>query len=119
MFMMIIGRYLNIADRNLQIMQFLLEIGIFFGHFLVLGFPLAVGDFQGLDLAFVVTSLDISLAKPISTALAAIPYLKKQFPVGGYTSHWSHAGSCLLLRPLLQVAGDVSARLRSGYRAVR
>jgi hypothetical protein len=46
--------------------QVLLQIGVFLGHLLVLGFPLAVGDFKCLNLSLVVTGLDIGLAESIS-----------------------------------------------------
>jgi hypothetical protein len=58
-----IGRYLNIADGNLQLVQLLLKIGVFLGHLFVLGFPLAVGDFECLDLSLVVAGLDVGLAE--------------------------------------------------------
>jgi hypothetical protein len=45
--------------------QLLLQIGVFLGHLLVLGFPLAVGDFESLDLSLVVAGLDVGLAEPV------------------------------------------------------
>ena len=46
-------------------MQLLLQIGVFLGHLLVLGFPLAVGDFECLNLSLVVAGLDVGLAESI------------------------------------------------------
>jgi hypothetical protein len=68
--MMIMGRYLNIADGNLQVMQVLLEIGVLLGHFLVFAFPLAVGGLESLHLTLVVTSLDVGLAKPVINSIS-------------------------------------------------
>lgn len=62
---MIIGRNLNIADGDFQFMQLLLQVGVFLGHFLIFGLPLAVGNLKSLHLSLVVTSLDIGLSEPI------------------------------------------------------
>lgn len=62
-----IRRYLNIADRNLQLMQLLLQVGVFLSHLFVLGFPLLVRDFECLNLSLVVAGLDIGLAESMIT----------------------------------------------------
>ena len=56
--------FLNVADRDLEIVQVLLQLGVLLCHLLVLALPLVPGGFERLHLAFVVTSLDIGLAEP-------------------------------------------------------
>lgn len=101
-------------------MQFLLQFGVFLSHFFVLGLPLAVGCFQCLDLSLVVTSLNIGLTEPFQVILVSHKSILRLIIVGGgITSHWSHANSCLLPQPPLQVFEGASARLHSEYHAGR
>lgn len=55
---------LNVAYRDLQVVEILLQFRILLCHVLVFALPLVTGCLQGLHLAFVMTSLDIGLAKP-------------------------------------------------------
>lgn len=55
---------LDIADFLLEIIQLLLEGRVFFGHLLVLGFPLVSLVLEGLYLAFKVAGFYVSLAEP-------------------------------------------------------
>jgi hypothetical protein len=54
----------DVTDLLDEFIELLLGVGVFLGHFFVLGFPLVAGLFEGLDFAFVVTRLDIGLAEP-------------------------------------------------------
>lgn len=54
---------LDVAHTLLQLLQFLLEVGIFLGHFFVLGLPFVSRLFQGLDFTLVVTGLDVGLSQ--------------------------------------------------------
>jgi hypothetical protein len=56
-------RGLDITHALLKFLQLLLEVGVFLSHLLVLGLPLVALLFESLDLALVVTSLDVSLAE--------------------------------------------------------
>jgi hypothetical protein len=55
---------LHVADRDLQVVEILLQLSILLGHLLILALPLITGRFESLHLAFVVASLDVGLAKP-------------------------------------------------------
>ena len=47
-------------------MQILLQFGMLLRHLLVLALPLVTRSLERLHLAFVVTSLDIGLAEPVT-----------------------------------------------------
>lgn len=55
----------NVTNLSHEVIQFLLRVVVFFGHFLVLGLPLGVGLLKGLDFALVMASFDVSLAEPV------------------------------------------------------
>ena len=85
---------LDVAHALLQFLQFLLEVGVLLGHFLVLVLPFIAGLLQGLDFALEVTGLDVGLSEPamkISTIMLA-------YDMGYLTSRWFLAMSCQLAR---------------------
>lgn len=54
---------LDIAYRDFQVVEILLQFGVLLGHILVFALPLVTGCLQSLYLAFVVTGLDVGLAE--------------------------------------------------------
>lgn len=65
---------LDVADRDLQLVQVLLQLAVLLRHLLVLGLPLVPFRLQCLHLALVVTGLDIGLAEPIDPNKSADGY---------------------------------------------
>ena len=63
---------LDIADLSFEGLQFFLDLRVLLGHLLKFDFPLVTFSFQRLDLALVVASLDICLAKPVANMLADV-----------------------------------------------
>jgi hypothetical protein len=57
---------LNIAYGNLQVTHFILQVGVFLGHFLILCLPLVTRGFQGLHLTLVVAGFNVRLAEPVT-----------------------------------------------------
>lgn len=56
---------LDVADRNLEVVQILLQFRMLLRHLLVLALPLVTRSLERLHLAFVMTSLDVGLAEPV------------------------------------------------------
>lgn len=54
---------LDVTDLGDEVVQLLLRVGIFLGHFLILLLPLFRGLLEGLDFALVVACFDIGLAE--------------------------------------------------------
>ena len=56
---------LNIAYRNLQLVEILLQLGVLLCHFFILAFPFITRRLEGLHFALVVAGFNIGLAEPI------------------------------------------------------
>lgn len=54
---------LDVAHALLQFLQFLLKIGMFLGHLLVLVLPLVASLLECLDFAFKMAGLDVGLSE--------------------------------------------------------
>lgn len=55
---------LNVADRDFEIVEVLLQFGVLLGHLFVLGLPLVTLCLKCLHLALIVAGLHIGLAEP-------------------------------------------------------
>lgn len=56
---------LNVTNLGDKVIQLLLGLCVFLGHFLVLGLPLIAGGLESLDLALVVAGLDVGLTESV------------------------------------------------------
>lgn len=63
---------LDISDLILELLQLLLQSCMFLCHFFIFLLPLIALILEGLDLAFEMSGLDISLSKPVIKMLAAV-----------------------------------------------
>jgi len=61
--------HLNVSNLSLEIIQFLLNSGVFFGHLLVLRLPLVAVLLKGLNFTLEVAGLDIGLTEPSIVSL--------------------------------------------------
>jgi hypothetical protein len=61
--------HLNVSNLSLEIIQFLLNSSIFFGHLLVLRLPLVAVLLEGLNFTLEVAGLDIGLTEPSIVSL--------------------------------------------------
>lgn len=61
---------LDVSDLILELLQLLLQVRMLLCHFFVFLLPLIALILEGLDLAFEMSGLDISLPKPIMKLLA-------------------------------------------------
>lgn len=59
---------LNIAYRNFQVVEILLQLGVLLRHFLILAFPLITRRLKGLHFALVMAGFNVGLAEPITTS---------------------------------------------------
>lgn len=55
---------LNIAYRDFQVVEILLQLGMLLGHVFIFALPLVPRRLEGLHLALVMAGLDIGLAEP-------------------------------------------------------
>ena len=61
--------HLNVSNLSLEIIQFLLDSSVFFGHLLVLRLPLVAVLLEGLDFTLEVAGFDIGLTEPSIVSL--------------------------------------------------
>lgn len=62
--------HLNVSNLVLELLQFFLKIGVLLCHLFILLLPLVALILKGLDLAFEMSGLDISLSEPVTDMLA-------------------------------------------------
>lgn len=56
---------LDVANLCLELLQLLLDVGVFLGHLLVLALPGIALGLEGLDFSLEVASLDVGLSEPV------------------------------------------------------
>jgi len=61
--------HLNVSNLGLEIIQFLLNSGVFFGHLLVLRLPLVAVLLERLNFTLEVAGFDIGLTEPSIVSL--------------------------------------------------
>jgi hypothetical protein len=62
---------LDVANLGLEVIQFLLDVGVFLGHLLELLLPLVTVLLKSLDFALEVAGLDIGLAESVEVMSAS------------------------------------------------
>jgi hypothetical protein len=62
---------LDVANFGLEVVQFLLNVGVFLGHLLELLLPLVTVLLESLDFALEVAGLDVGLAEPVGSVSAS------------------------------------------------
>lgn len=63
---------LDVSDLVLELLQLLLQSCMFLCHFFIFLLPLIALILEGLNLAFEMSGLDISLSKPVIKMLAGV-----------------------------------------------